>query len=89
MLPTGSKPASEMWPWVIISDKPQEVAERAGINIFKDSIPATGNCNVLIDDGCHSYAQVVDYIREHSDSGRLAFHIFADRHSVIISPKMS
>ena len=85
----GGKPVTELWPWVIISDNPQAVAERAGIGSFQASIPTTGNCNVLIDDGCHSYAQVVDFIREHSDSSRLAYHIFADRHGIIISPKMS
>ena len=89
MLPKGGKPVTELWPWVIISDNPQAVAERAGIGSFQASIPTTGNCNVLIDDGCHSYAQVVDFIREHSDSSRLAYHIFADRHGIIISPKMS
>lgn len=89
ILPTDNKLPSEVWPWVIISDHPQEVAERTSIHAFVDAIPANGNHNVLIDDGCHSYEQIVDYIREHSDSGRLAFHIFADRHNIIISPKMS
>ena len=89
MIPTKGKPATESWPWVIISDKPDEVAQWAGIHNYKDSIPATGNHNVLIDDGCHSCAQVVDYIREHSDKNRLAFHIFANRHRIVISPKMS
>ena len=89
MLPSSGKPASETWPWAIISDNPAAVAERAGIHIFRESVPDKGNCNVLIDDGCHSYAQVVDYIREHGDKDRLAFHIFADRHDIIISPKMS
>lgn len=89
LVPPRSKPASDSWPWVIISDKPDEVAHRAGIDAFTDSLPATGQFNVLIDDGCHSCAQVVDYIREHSDSRRIAFHIFADRHGIVISPKMS
>ena len=89
VLPSSGQPASESWPWVIISDKPVEVAQQAGINIFQDSIPAKGNCNVLIDDGCHSYAQVVYFIREHSVQSRMSFHIFAARHGVIISPKMS
>ncbi len=89
ILPSGGKPVTEAWPWVIISDHADEVARRAGINTFVESIPADGNCNVLIDDGCHTCAQVVDYIREHSDSSRLAFHIFADRHGIVISPKMS
>ncbi len=89
ILPSGGKPVTEAWPWVIISDHAAEVARRAGINTFVESIPADGNCNVLIDDGCHTCAQVVDYIREHSDSSRLAFHIFADRHGIVISPKMS
>ena len=87
--PTDSKPASERWPWVIISDQVSVVARRAGINTFQSSLPATGNYNVLIDDGCHTCAQLVEYIKVHSDKGRLAFHIFADRHGVIISPKMS
>jgi GT2 family glycosyltransferase len=89
LIPLGSKPASEQWPWVIISDRPAEVARHAGINSFEDSIPSSGNYNVLIDDGCRTCAQVVEYIREHGGKTRLAFHIFADRHGIIISPKMS
>ena len=89
ILPDGNGPESSTWPWVIISDSPSRVAERAGINIFEDSIPSKRCFNVLIDDGCHNYEQIVGFIRQHSDPGRLAFHIFADRHNVIISPKMS
>jgi len=89
ILPTSSKPASESWPWVIISDHADEVARRVGIKSYTVSIPDAGNCNVLIDDGCHTCAQVVDYIREHGGKDRLAFHIYADRHNIIISPKMS
>ena len=89
MLPAKGKATSEGWPWVIISDKAPEVASRTGINNYQDILPAAGNYNVLIDDGCHNYEQLVNYIREHSDKDRIAFHIFADRHSIIISPKMS
>ncbi len=89
MLPFKEKPASESWPWVIISDHAPEVAHRAGIGNYLDHIPSTGNHNVLIDDGSHTYAQTVDYIKAHSDGKRLAFHIFADRHGIIISPKMA
>ena len=89
LVPTRSKTANEFWPWVIVSDKPNDVSQRTGIKTFEESIPTTGKYNVLIDDGCYSCAQVVDFIREHSDSGRLAFHIFADHHGIIISPKMS
>ncbi len=89
ILPRRGKPVSESWPWVIISDKAESVARRVGINQFVTEIPNNGNHNVLIDDGCYSYAQVVDYIREHGNDGRLAFHIHADRHGIIISPKMS
>ena len=89
LLPSRTKPANDNRPWVIISDHPGEVAQRAGIGPFLDDIPATCNCNVLVDDGSHSYAQVVDYIKAHSDGDRLAFHIFADRHGIIISPKMA
>ena len=88
ILPTYGTPPIERWPWVIISDHAHDVAERSGINIFQDSIPATGNFNVLIDDGCYTYAQIVDFIRtKQDDDGRLAFHIFAERHGVVISPK--
>ena len=89
LLPADGKKPRELWPWVIISDKASDVAQRAGIRIFQDSIPNAGNYNVLIDDGCHDYAQMVDFIRRHSDKERLSFHIFADRHGIIISPKMS
>ena len=89
ILPTSRKPASESWPWVIISDRPSEVAQVAGIPIFQDSIPPKGNYNVLIDDKDISCDQVVDYIKAHGGIDRLAFHIFADRHGIIISPKMS
>ena len=88
MLPSGKAVAGE-WPWVIISDNAPAVAQRAGIGAYQSELPATGQCNVLLDDGCHEYRQIVDYIRQHSDKGRLAFHIFADRHGIIISPKMS
>ena len=44
---------------------------------------------MLIDDGCHSLEQVVGLIRQHGGQDRLAFHIFAARHGIIISPKMS
>ena len=89
LLPSKATPASENWPWVIISTDAATVAQQSGIGDYKTDIPAGGCHNVLIDDGCHTYAQVVDYIREHSDKARLAFHIFADRHGIIISPKMS
>ena len=89
MLPADVPSANAAWPWVVVSDDASRVAERAGINIFEDSIPSKGCFNVLIDDGCHSCAQIVDFIRQHSDPDRLAFHIFADRHGVVISPKMS
>ena len=89
ILPSNGKAPSEQWPWVIVSDHADEVARQAGINKFMNAIPDTGNCNVLIDDGCHTCAQVVDYIREHGGKDRLAFHIFASRHGVVISPKMS
>ncbi len=89
LIPKRGKSASEAWPWVIISDHADDVACRAGISDYATTVPAQGHCNVLIDDGCHSCAQVVDYIRQHADVGRIAFHIFADRHGVVISPKMS
>lgn len=84
-----ARPHADTHPWVIISDNPAAVAERAGINLFNDSLPGEGKYNVLLDDGCRSYAQIVDYIRKHGDEGRLSFHIFAARHNLVISPKMS
>jgi GT2 family glycosyltransferase len=89
ILPASGRPASESWPWVIISDRASDLAQVAGIHIFQNSIPAKGNYNVLIDDKGITCAQVVDYIKTHGGNERLAFHIFADRHGIIISPKMS
>ena len=89
VLPAGSKSASVQWPWVIISTDAASVAQRTDIGEHKTSIPPAGCYNVLIDNGCHTCAQVVEYIREHGDDHRLAFHIFADQHGIIISPKMS
>ena len=89
VLPAGSKSASVQWPWVIISTDAASVAQRTDIGEYKTSIPPAGCYNVLIDNGCHNCAQVVEYIREHGDDHRLAFHIFADQHGIIISPKMS
>jgi hypothetical protein len=89
LVPADNKPASMQWPWVIISNDAATVASRTGISDYTTAIPPTGCHNVLIDDGCHTCAQVVDCIREHGDNNRLAFHIFAERHGIIISPKMS
>ncbi len=89
LLPFGNKPVSEGWPWVIISDHASEVAQRAGIDQYLEKIPSTGSHNVLIDDGCHTCAQIVDYIKANSNGCRLAFHIFANRHGIVISPKMA
>ena len=80
---------SESWPWVIISDQAQDVANRAGISDYTKALPESGRCNVLLDDGCYDCAQIVDYLLNHSDSGHRAYHIFASRHGTIISPKMS
>ena len=88
LLPAGKATATD-WPWVIISDDAPKVAERAHIVTYQEELPATGHFNLLIDDGCHDYGEIVDYIRQHSDKGRIAFHIFANRHGIIISPKMS
>lgn len=89
IIPIGSGSSSIQWPWVIISDDAARVSQQTDITDYQTSIPASGNYNVLIDDGCHTCAQIVDYIGEHGGQDRLAFHIFADRHGIIISPKMS
>ena len=84
-----AKSVRETLPWTIISDHAAAVAEKCAIKEYETTIPSRGCHNVLIDDGCHSYAQIVDYIKQHSDPERIAFHIYANRHGVIISPKMS
>ncbi len=89
LLPRKSRPSSESWPWVIISDRAQDVANRAGISDYTEALPESGRCNVLLDDGCYDYTHIVDYILNHSDSGHRAYHIYASRHNTIISPKMS
>ena len=89
LLPASSKTTSEGWPWVIISTDADSVSSQCRISSYVTTIPDSGNYNVLIDDGSHTLAQVVDYIHDHSDQNRLSFHIYAASHGVIISPKMS
>ena len=89
LLPASSKTTSEGWPWVIISTDANSVSSQCHISSYVTTIPDSGNYNVLIDDGSHTLAQVVDYIHDHSDQNRLSFHIYAANHGVIISPKMS
>lgn len=74
--------------WVIISDNAQQAATAAGITSYDTSLPQAGKAQVLIDDGCMTYGEIVDYISTNSRKG-LEFHILARRHGHIISPKMA
>jgi len=74
--------------WYIVASDPAEVARRAGIANVAGTMPETTPLNVLIDDKERDYEQIVRYIAEHQRKGRY-FHIFADRHGVVISPKMN
>jgi len=78
-------------PWIIVSDDPAQVARQAGIADYLTDLPQQGQrCNVLIDDGCHTYDQVVALITRHGDTAAgHAFHIFAARHGIVITPGMS
>lgn len=73
--------------WVIISDNAKHVAATAGIAQYSEQLPAQGRAQVLLDDGCMSYGEIVEYISSHCRTG-LEFHILARRHAHVISPKM-
>ncbi|WP_407403648.1 glycosyltransferase family 2 protein [Sodaliphilus sp.] len=74
-------------PWVIISNDAKQAAAMTGINRYSEQLPAQGKSQVLLDDGCMTYGQIVDYISSHSRKG-LEYHILARRHGRMISPKM-
>lgn len=73
-------------PWVIISDQAAQVAHAAGIATYSETING-GKEHVVLDDGCMTYDQIIDYIVKNSSDDR-EFHIYARRHGCLISPKM-
>lgn len=81
----ASSPSAK--PWVIISNRTVEVSLATGINRYTRAIPAAGDCNVLIDDACHSYSQIVNFIASNSRKG-VDFRIYSARNKKVISPKM-
>ncbi len=73
--------------WVVLSSNPAQAARAAGIAQYDTQLPATGKAQVIVDDGDHSYDEIVHLIASRSREG-LDFHIYARRHGVLISPKM-
>lgn len=73
--------------WIIISNNAKQAATIANITKYSTELPPHGKGQVLLDDGCMSYGEIVNYISTHSRKG-LEYHILARRHNQIISPKM-
>ena len=71
---------------VILSDNCEAVAKTLGIEKYAEHIGCVPT-SVIIDDGCHSYADIVNLISQHSGKG-IDYHIFARRDNHLISPKM-
>ena len=72
---------------VILSDQAAQVADVLGIKKYAAAIEQKSPVSVIIDDGCHTYAQIVGIIAGETGKGR-DFHIFARRHNRLITPKM-
>ncbi len=82
------KTLDEINNWVILSDSPNEVAQKMHIAHYDTKIPVRGTANVLIDDASFSYSQIVDTIAKGARKG-VDFHIFSNRNGIIITPKMN
>ena len=73
--------------WVILSNRAEQVAQQAGIADYVTAIPPQGKAQVLIDNRCHTYSQIVETIATRSRKG-LNFHIYSEQNQLIITPKM-
>ena len=65
----------------------EQVAQQAGIADYVTVIPPQGKAQVLIDNRCHTYSQIVETIATRSRKG-LNFHIYSEQNQLIITPKM-
>lgn len=84
----SSTPIEDRASWVILSSKPDEVAQTVGIKDYATTIPESGAANVLIDDASHSYEQIVGTIAANHSKDRF-FHIYANESGIVITPKMN
>ncbi len=74
--------------WVIVSDQPAAVAKQAGIGHYATQVPEqAAAADVLIDDSCHTYAQIVDMLAANTRPN-VRYHIYAARNGMVITPKM-
>ena len=75
-------------PWTVVSSDAPAVARTAGITDYATEVPAAGPAAVLLDDATLSYADIVCTITSGYRKG-VEYHIFAARHGLVISPKMT
>ena len=71
--------------WRIISTDPAPIAALLGQQAEMCALSPT---DVVIDDRCHTYQQIIDTIDSMAD-GRRRFHVYSGRNQILISPKMT
>ena len=84
---SGSKPQASPGQWVVLSRHAQEVARQCHIERYSTCIPASGETQVIVDDGSYSYGHIVQLIDNKARRG-LHWHIYSSRNGIVISPKM-
>ncbi len=81
--------------WLVVSDNPQKIKDNLAGKGFDDisveplsgAVINTGNTDVVLDDSCMTYQQIIDFISLNSNPD-LRFHIYSSANDMIISPKM-
>lgn len=71
--------------WRVISQDPETIINLLG---GKDHLCALKPTDIVIDDRCHSYQQIISLIDSLHD-GKVHFHIFSGHNGILITPKMS
>jgi hypothetical protein len=71
----------------VLSRHAQEVARQCHIERYSTCIPASGETQVIVDDGSYSYGHIVQLIDSKARRG-LHWHIYSSRNGIVISPKM-
>lgn len=84
---SGSKPQASPGQWVVLSRHAQEVARQCHIERYSTCIPASGETQVIVDDGSYNYGHIVQLIDNNARRG-LHWHIYSSRNGIVISPKM-
>lgn len=82
---TSKKDSNKRWE-IMSTSNSQHIIRLLGDNA---TIATDNNAtDIIIDDSCHTYQQIIDIIDKKSD-GKIKFHIFSAENGIIISPKMA